>query len=126
MSKPIVFIVDDDESTREILSHIVEKADCIPENILHEAQLMNTIVEMLPKLVIMDIGLPKVDGLTLVKKLQGMPVAKKIPVMIVTGQEIYEYGNLKKKAEELNCVEFVKKPFNIEKMVELIKGIVFS
>lgn len=78
-------------------------------------------LNMQPNLVVSDIIVPKVDGLTLLKRLKEEPKTKNIPVIILTN-----YGDQKnmKDAFSLGAADFVVKYFATPReVVEKVKVI---
>lgn len=68
-----------------------------------------------PCLLILDIRMPKVDGLQILEFIKTDPLLKKIPVIILTtagNQQIID------RCRDFNCSMFVVKPVEYEKFVE--------
>lgn len=69
-------------------------------------------------LLLLDIRMPKVDGIEVLKTLKNDPVLKKIPVIIITTtddpQEIERCYNL-------GCTSYITKSINYDKFVESIR-----
>jgi two-component system, response regulator len=73
-----------------------------------------------PKLILLDLKLPKVSGLEVLKKIKSDSRTKKIPVVMLTSSkeekdivESYEYG----------VTSYIVKPVDFNKFIESIKGI---
>jgi len=62
-----------------------------------------------PDLVLLDLGLPDMDGLDVLAALKANPALKHIPVIVITGRERTED---KLRAFNLGAVDYVNKPFN--------------
>ena len=60
-------------------------------------------------LVLLDLGLPDMDGLDLLATLKASPALKHIPVIVITGRDRTED---KLRAFNLGAVDYVNKPFN--------------
>ena len=60
-------------------------------------------------LVLLDLGLPDMDGLDVLTTLKANPALKHIPVIVITGRERTED---KLRAFNLGAVDYVNKPFN--------------
>jgi two-component system response regulator len=76
----------------------------------------------MPKLILLDIKMPKVDGIEVLKKLKSDPIRKVIPVVILTSskeeQDIFE-------SYQLGVNAYIVKPVDFEKFVEAVSEIGF-
>jgi CheY-like chemotaxis protein/GAF domain-containing protein len=70
-----------------------------------------------PHAIILDIGLPVMDGWTVIKKLKQHPDTQNIPVHIITGNDNKAMGL------ELGAVEFVKKPVSDKKLQQVFSSL---
>jgi CheY-like chemotaxis protein len=70
-----------------------------------------------PKVILLDLRLPKVDGLEVLHRLKADPVAKSIPVVVLTSstqdQDIIE-------SYQLGVNSFVSKPVKFEDFAEVV------
>ncbi|MFK5970284.1 MAG: response regulator [Candidatus Marithrix sp.] len=73
--------------------------------------------EYVPDAIILDIGLPKMDGLTLMRKLKDKSSTRHIPVhfMSASDQTI--------DAKKMGAIGYLIKPINMEKLIEAFKKI---
>ncbi len=62
-----------------------------------------------PDLIVMDIQLPGMDGLTATKKLKGDPATRDIPVVAVTS---YAMKGDREQAQAAGCVGYITKPID--------------
>jgi two-component system, cell cycle response regulator DivK len=63
--------------------------------------------EVQPDLILMDLGLPKVDGWEVTARLKNDPETAHIPVMAVT---VHVHDLERRRAERAGCDHFVRKP----------------
>jgi two-component system response regulator len=75
-------------------------------------------VESVPKVVLLDLKLPKVDGLEVLKKIKSDDRTKMIPVVIVTSSR--EDRDLVE-SYKLGVNSFIVKPVEFDKFVEAVK-----
>lgn len=71
-----------------------------------------------PKVILLDLKLPKVSGLEVLAKIKADPNLKKIPVVVVTSSK--EDPDIKE-AYSLGANSYVVKPVDFEKFVEAIQ-----
>jgi len=72
-----------------------------------------------PDIILLDIGLPKGDGLTVLNRLASSDRTTLIPVIIVTGKD----PSLKKSCLAAGAMEFFVKPFNPDVLLAYINGV---
>jgi CheY-like chemotaxis protein len=115
-TKKKVLIVDDEPSVRrlshKILSNkfdIVEAEDGI--------QAIDVATAQKPDVILMDMMMPKMDGLTACHVIRNDPVTKSIPVIMVTaiGFEL----NIKL-SEQMGAAGYVTKPFSPQDLLDTI------
>lgn len=70
-----------------------------------------------PDLILMDIQLPGMDGLTATRKLKEHPVLEAIPVLALTA---YAMKGDEEEAIKAGCSGYLSKPFRLRSLLELI------
>jgi two-component system cell cycle response regulator DivK len=103
---PLALIVEDHATNRKLLRDILEI-----EFEVAEADSAEDALEVLkgqtPDLILMDLQLPGMDGLTLVRRLKEMPALQAIPIVAVSAHAM---TNTMNEAREAGCVDYVTKP----------------
>ena len=69
-----------------------------------------------PDLIVLDIRMPKMDGLTFVKQLKKNQAGRPIPVMILTA-----YGEMEDLFRVEGVSDYLLKPFKAEELIERIE-----
>ncbi len=62
-----------------------------------------------PDLVILDLVLPKLDGLELCRRLKANPATRHIPTLALTGRPRWEKG---RDAHDAGCADYLEKPMS--------------
>ncbi len=73
-----------------------------------------------PHLVITDLNMPNMDGISLVKAIRGMARHKFTPILMLTPESPDE---IKKERQRAGATGWVVKPFNPEQMLATIKKV---
>jgi DNA-binding response OmpR family regulator len=112
-----LLLVDDDPLLRRSLTFQLQKADFIVTAVGNGNEAMNAVATTSPDLVLLDIGLPDVDGMELLHRLRENTT---IPVIFVTARvaELDEVLGL-----EMGADDYITKPFTTEKLLARIRSV---
>lgn len=72
-------------------------------------------------LVLTDQNMPKMDGITLVKSLRGLPMFSSTPILILTTESSDE---MKAKGRAAGATGWLVKPFDPAKLIEVIRKVI--
>ena len=114
-----ILIVDDDEDLVQTLKVRLESdADFVVSTVYNGEEALRAVQRKTPDLIVLDIMMPKMDGLTTLKAINKMMDAK-VPVIIMTGK-----ATMLKEAFQLEgACDFLTKPVNGGDLAKQIKGI---
>ncbi|MGR3221279.1 MAG: response regulator [Candidatus Anammoxibacter sp.] len=117
MAGETILVVEDNEKNRKLI-RVVLKAKGY--NIV-EAGDAETALQMLetdiPDLILMDVGLPKMDGLELTKLVKCGETTKDIPIIAVTAHAML---GAKEKMIEAGCDGYISKPIDIHEFPKTV------
>jgi CheY-like chemotaxis protein len=72
-----------------------------------------------PDLILLDVGMPPIDGLTFLSRLREMPGGADLPVILVTG---YSDPLTRQRAEDLGVKEvLIKSQFSPEELIAVVR-----
>lgn len=115
-AKKTILIVDDEKPIVDILVYNLEKEgyNTLEANDGEEA--INVAFEKKPDLILLDIMLPKVDGLTVCKKIRN---SFNMPIIMISArdEEIDKILGL-----ELGADDYITKPFSVRELVARVKA----
>lgn len=113
----VILVIEDDETMRNAMKRIFEMDGFVVRLAADGTELSTTLDESAPDLILLDIGLPWLNGFELGQMLKEHKDLKKIPLVFVSGKTSEEDI---KKAFELGADDFIKKPFEIEKLKKTV------
>lgn len=114
-----ILVVDDEASVVEVVSLYLKREGYRVRVAQDGAKALEALRDALPALVILDVMLPKVDGLEIMRRLRA-DASLNIPVIFLTArsQEIDRIYGL-----ELGADDYVTKPFSPAELVSRVKAV---
>lgn len=117
MNKPAILIVEDDKSIRNLITVTLE-AEGYPfyaaEN-AREAILASTSKQ--PDIVLLDLGLPDMDGVEVIKKIRNW---SEMPIIIVSARSD---DRDKVEALDAGADDYITKPFSVEELLARVRAV---
>ena len=122
-SKKKILIIEIVEDDRSLLSVLTERFTHEGYNVI-SAQTgdegLNLAIKNKPDLILLDIVMPKMDGITMLKKLRNDPWGKKANVVLLTNLSADE--NITKAVTELEPIYYlIKTDWKMDDIVEKVK-----
>ncbi|MEP7308566.1 MAG: response regulator [Acidobacteriota bacterium] len=113
---PVVFVVDDDVSVRRSLELLIDSAGWRSETFPSAQEFLHRPRVVGPSCLVLDVGLPDLDGLELQKRVA--PDRTDMPIIFISG-----YGNVPMtvQAMKAGAVEFLTKPLAGDVLVGAIR-----
>jgi CheY-like chemotaxis protein len=105
-----ILIVDDNPTNLKLASHVLEAEGYKVDLATDAEQALELLQHMTPDLILMDIALPRMDGLTLTRKIKADEKLKHIPVVAVTA---FAMKGDDQKALDAGCDGYITKPIDI-------------
>jgi two-component system chemotaxis response regulator CheY len=72
-------------------------------------------------LVLTDQNMPRMDGLTLIKSLRGLPAYQRVPILMLTTEASDE---MKMKGRAMGANGWLVKPFDPQRLTEVVKKVI--
>jgi CheY-like chemotaxis protein len=116
--RPLVLAVDDNQDNLELLTQILDLFGCECMGAVDGYAALSAAADRPPDLIVLDICLPDIDGIEVVKRMQQNPELRHIPIVAVTALAKAEDRDRILKA---GCVEYLSKPFNIKDLEMVIR-----
>lgn len=113
----LILTVDDSSTMRQMLSFTLSKAGFQVLEAVDGVEALEVVKGQKVDLVVTDVNMPRMDGITLTRSLRGLPEFKFTPILILTT----EAGpDMKAKGKEAGATGWMVKPFSPEKLLEII------
>lgn len=116
----MIYCLEDDADIRELELYTLNSMNFKAEGFADAQSFFQAIAKELPELVVLDVMLPDMSGVDVLKKLRANPKTAKLPVIMATARGA-EYEKIK--ALDLGADDYMTKPFSVMEMVARIKAI---
>ena len=115
-----IYIVEDDKNIREIEMFALKNSGYAVEEFENAKSFFSRTVEKVPDLVLLDIMLPDMDGLEIVKKLRSRPDTVRVPIILVTAKTT-ELDKVK--GLDIGADDYLTKPFGVMELLSRVKAL---
>ena len=116
-----VLTVDDSASIRQMVSFTLKSAGY---EVVEAVDGMDGLEKAKGKsinLVLTDQNMPRMDGLTLIKTLRGMPTYRTVPILMLTTESS---DTMKSQGRAAGATGWLVKPFDPQKLIEVVKKVI--
>jgi len=120
MAKKILFI-EDESALQKTFGDFFEKEGFKLISALDGETGLELVEKEIPDLILLDLILPKIEGIEVLKKLRENPKTKEIPVIVLTNVD--DFGKLEKSLELGVKSYLVKTDFTLEEVLQKIKEV---
>jgi two-component system nitrogen regulation response regulator GlnG len=111
-----VWVVDDDQSVRWVLEKALRQAGMQARSFERAEHLLEAIEHAEPDVLITDVRMPGMSGITLLDRLQ--TTCPNLPIIVVTAHSDLENAVAAYKG---GAFEYLPKPFDIDEVIELVR-----
>jgi DNA-binding response OmpR family regulator len=118
LQRPLVLVVDDHADMRLLLRIYLEQCGLHVREVEDGEAGVREAEEFRPDLILMDWGLPVLDGVTAMRVIRGRAYLDLIPVVILSG---YDDPRYQKVAREAGCAEYLVKPFDLRRLDQVLE-----
>ena len=116
----MIYCVEDDVSIRELMLYTLRASGYEAEGFEQGSELLDALKRYTPKLIMLDIMLPGMDGIEILKHLRSNPATARIPVIMATAKGT-EYDRVL--GLDAGADDYLSKPFGMLEMVSRIRAV---
>jgi ribonuclease P protein subunit RPR2 len=114
-----LLVVDDDPALRILLRTTFEVVDIEVDEAESAEEAQDKVAERAPDVVVLDVGMPGMDGLTFCRQLKDDPVTTDVGVVLLTGSE----GTTEEEAAGCEADALLRKPFSPLELLNCVERI---
>ena len=116
----MIWCVEDDASIRDIEVYALQSTGYEAKGFEDGTSFLKELKNQKPELVVLDVMLPGIDGITLLQKLKEDPETREIPVVMATAKGA-EYDKIQ--GLDLGADYYLTKPFGVMEFVSCVKAV---
>ena len=116
-----ILVVDDTRSMRKMVATVLQAAGYEVEEAADGTEALEKAKARVFDLVVTDHNMPKMDGVTLVRELPGLPQYDDVALIVLSTENGAE---LKAKGREAGATGWMAKPFDPQKMLDIVRQFV--
>ena len=116
MNKPHILMVEDDAAVGNLIATTLETQNYQFHRAKTGASALVDALSYRPDVMLLDLGLPDMDGLDVLKELSGLP--QEVPVIIISARD---RESEKVKALDMGADDYVVKPFGVPELLARIR-----
>lgn len=116
----MIWCVEDDASIRDIEVYALQSTGFEARGFEDGTSFWEALQEQRPELVVLDVMLPGIDGIELLRRMKSSPELDSIPVVMATAKGT-EYDKIQ--GLDLGADYYIAKPFGVMELVSCIKAV---
>lgn len=116
-----ILVVEDEAPIRQVLIDKLTHEGFIVSSAKDGEEGLQLALQEHPDLVLLDVAMPKMDGITVMKKLRQDSWGKKVPIILLTNLSATEEEIVRAIAENKPAYYLVKSDWKIEDVVKKVK-----
>ena len=116
----LIYVVEDDVNIQEIEMFALKNSGYRVEGFGNAKDFFAKLSEKTPDLILLDVMLPDLDGLSILKKVRTVPDTKKTPVIFLSAKtsEIDKVKGL-----DMGADDYLAKPFGVMELISRVKAL---
>ena len=116
-----ILVIEDNANMRTLLRLVLERSYYVPLLARHGKEGLDKAITDKPKLILMDIRMPVMDGWEAMRALRAHPETKEIPILVTTAMLL---SHELRACLEAGCNDYIVKPFSIEELRKKIHALI--
>jgi two-component system cell cycle response regulator DivK len=118
-----VLLVEDTEDNRFMMRRLLEMAGYHVIEAMNGEEAVKLAKTGSPRLILMDLSLPVIDGLAATRLIRKLPQLESVPIIAVSAHDTSDFQS---EAIEAGCNSYVTKPIDFNELEELIAQLLKS
>ena len=114
-----VLVVEDDPDIRLLLRSVLESEGYAVVEAATGKDAVALTSQVRPRLILMDISLPLLDGLSATRQIKADAALRDTPVLAVSA-----YDSVRRRAVQAGCADLITKPVDLEELKTVVRRLI--
>ena len=119
MRTPLILVADDERDIVEIVCELLKEAGYLTVDANDGKQALKQVALHHPDGIVLDIKMPELDGLEVIRRLKSDALSQKIPVIVLTATQVIQES--KEEFFRLGVFAVIAKPFEPDLLVDTVE-----
>lgn len=116
-SEADVLLVEDTEDNRQMMRRLLELSGYKVVEATNGKEAIEAASRLQPRIILMDLSLPFVDGLAATRCIRVLPGLEKVPIVAVSAHDTADFHS---EALAAGCDAYITKPIDYSELEELV------
>lgn len=116
MDKPLILVVEDDRAVQSLVTTTLDTHDYKYITAQNGQQALLEIVSRRPNIILLDLGLPDMDGIEIIKKVRSWSI---VPIIVISARS---EDKSKIEALDTGADDYLTKPFSIDELLARLRA----
>src|SRR2546429_231433 len=112
-----VLLVEDTEDNRQMMRRLLEMSGYRVVEAINGVEAVKLASEEKPRIILMDLSLPLIDGLTATRRIRNLPGLSKVPIIAVSAHDTADFHS---EALAAGCNAYITKPIDYPELEEVV------
>ena len=112
-----VLLVEDTEDNRQMMRRLLEMSGYRVVEAINGVEAVKLASEEKPRIILMDLSLPLIDGLTATRRIRSLPGLSKVPIIAVSAHDTADFHS---EALAAGCNAYITKPIDYLELEEVV------
>ena len=115
-----IYCVEDDESVRELVIYALQSSGFEAQGFVNAEEFFPVLKNNVPDLILLDIMLPGIDGIEILKEVRKNPKTQHTPIIMLTAKDEI---NDKVTGLDIGADDYMTKPFAIQELLARVRNV---
>jgi two-component system cell cycle response regulator DivK len=116
-AKPTILIAEDSTDGREMMQMLLGLKGYDVISAANGLEAVEAAFTNFPDLILLDLELPRLDGLAVTRNLRRHPKFREIPIVVISGHDPAKH---RQPALDAGCTDYLLKPIDFERLDEIL------